>query len=298
GVRNQMIDGPDPTITTVPPAAAVPAMVAVGHEGGLPTVPSTTAPETVADGATKPFGTALGGAGATLARPDGVRPQGQRSRRRRRWGAIGVLAGIAVLAAAIGLWASSGPSVVTVPAVQHMTVSDAASVITKAGLRVSTHPVDGGTAPDRIVAQSPPARARVKTGSTVSLGVSSGYVDLPSSQLIGKQYAQAAASLVGLGLRPSRQETASSSPTGTVLAVNPSGRVKVGTTIDLSVAVAPVTTTVPVTEPTVPATKPTVPVTEPTVPATKPTVPATAPTNPGHGQGGGQGDSQSKHGKT
>jgi beta-lactam-binding protein with PASTA domain len=217
-----------------------------------------------------------------------------------------VLAGLALLGLALGLWASGGTSMITVPGVQHQQASTAVSVITKAGLRASTHPVDGNEPTGQVVAQTPRAKARVSAGSTVSLAVSNGYVDLSSAGLIGRQYPPVAASITGLGLRPSRRQTTSSSPAGTVLAVTPTGRVKLGAPITVWVAVAPApTTTVPAT--TIPATVPTTRVPTTTVPTT--TVPTTRPTAPTHatteptipttkgnqGQGGKGGDT-GRHG--
>jgi serine/threonine-protein kinase len=109
----------------------------------------------------------------------------------------------------------------------------------------------------------------------VTLAVSSGYVRLVPTGLIGQQYPPVAASISGLGLQPSPKNLVSDTAPGTVLAVTPSGRVKVGTTITVSVAVAPA----------VPAT------TVPKTPAT------TAPTTPAtHGPTGDKGKSKPPHG--
>jgi beta-lactam-binding protein with PASTA domain len=190
-----------------------------------------------------------------------------------------------------------------VPEVQHQQVSTAVSVITKAGLRASTHPVDGNEPTGQVVTQISGPKARVSAGSTVTLAVSSGYLDLSPTGLIGQQYPQVATSITGLGLLPSRREAASGSPAGTVLAVTPTGRVKVGATITVWVAVAPPpATTVPTTRPTAP-TVPTTRSPAPTVPTTKataPTLPTTEPTIPttkgNQGQGGNPGDSGPHHG--
>ena len=89
----------------------------------------------------------------------------------------------------------------------------------------------------------------------MTLAVSSGYVRLVPTGLIGQQYTPVAASLSGLGLQPSQQPMVSDSAPGTVLAITPSGHVRVGTTITVSVAVAPTPPTAPATTaPTTPAT--------------------------------------------
>ena len=95
----------------------------------------------------------------------------------------------------------------------------------------------------------------------VSLAVSSGYIRLRTTGLTGQQYWQVAPALARLGLHPARQDAESNAPAGTVLALTPSRRVKVGTTITSSVAVAPpppttVTTPAPTTKPTAPTTLP------------------------------------------
>jgi hypothetical protein len=239
-IRGGLVGAQAPTVHRVPPGSPATAPP-TDQLGRLPTVHDVSRAE------------ARAGAGNTVVLPDPARPaQREPRRRRRRWAPIAAVAGIAALGLALGLWASSGTSTVTVPAVGHATVPTAVSVITQAGLRASTHPVDGGQPAGRVVAQSPRARARVSAGSTVRLAVASGYIRFSTTGLIGQQYSQAAAAVSRLGLRPARQQTQSNDTAGTVLAATPNGRVKVGTTITLSVAVAPPP---PTTVPT-PATTP------------------------------------------
>ena len=312
-IRCRLVGEPVPTVQRVLPIPL--AATTTDQPGRLPTVPVVRATGAATAVAHSPLGVGVpAGDGATLALPDHARPPLPEPRRRnRRRGAIAVVAGIAVLALALGLWASGGASMITVPGVQHQPATTAVSVITKAGLRASTHPVDGNAPTGQVVAQIPGPKARVSAGSTVTLAVSSGYVDLSSTGLIGQQYPQVATAITGLGLFPSRRETESSSPAGTVLAVTPIGRVKVGGTITVWVALAPPpTTTVPTTKPTAPTvpttkpTAPTIPTTEPTAPTipttepTAPTIPTTEPTAPttkgNQGQGGNGGDSGPHHG--
>jgi serine/threonine-protein kinase len=312
GIRGRLVGEPA-TVPGVPPSPHPPTTT--DQLGRLPTVQAVGATKAATAVAHPPLG--VGGPadeGATVALPDQARPDQARpdqarpplvepSRRHRRRGAIAVLAGIALLGVALGLWASSGTSMITVPDVQHQPVSTAVSVITKAGLRAFTHAVNGNEPSGQVVTQIPGPKARVSSGSTVTLAVSSGYLDLSPTGLIGQQYPQVVTSITGLGLRPSRRETASSSPAGTVLAVTPTGRVKVGATVTVWVAVAPpTTTTVPTTKPTaptVPTTKPTAPTVPPTAP-TAPTLPTTEPSAPttkgNQGQGGNHGDSGPHHG--
>jgi hypothetical protein len=321
-IRSGLVGAAVPTVDRVLPSPIAPITAPPTDQlGRLPTVHDVSGPGVATQVAISPWGDhGVAGAGHTAALPDPARPAGpEPRRRRRRWKPIAVLAGIAAVGLGLGLWASSGTSTVTVPAVVHSAVPTAVSVITKAGLRASTHPVDGGRPVGRVVGQIPRPRARVSAGSTVSLAVSSGYVRLSTTGLIGRPYSQVAEAVSGLGLHPVRHETESNALAGTVLALTPSGRVQLGTTITVSVAVAPPPTTVPptvpTTKPTVPTTKPTAPTvpttkpTAPTVPTTKPTaptvptLPTTVPTvptvptlrGPGGGRGNG-GDSGARHG--
>ena len=279
-IRSGLVGAYGPTVHGILPGPLGPPTDQLGR---LPTVHDVRGTEAATEVATPLVGgDVLAGAGDTVALPDQVRPPLRQPRHRRRWVPIAVLAGIAALALALGLWATSGASTVAVPAVVHATVPTAVSVITKAGLRASTHPVDGGQPAGLVVAQIPRPRARISAGSTVSLAVASGYVHLGTTGLIGQQYSQVAAAVSRLGLHPVRSETDSNQLAGTVLGVNPSGRVEVGTTITVSVAVTPPP---PTTEPT------TVPT---TVPATKPTGPTT-PTTPGKPGGGGNGGGPGSH---
>jgi serine/threonine-protein kinase len=113
----------------------------------------------------------------------------------------------------------------------------------------------------------------------VRLAVASGYIRFSPIGLVGQQYSQAAAAVSGLGLHPAQQPTPSNDTAGTVLAATPSGRVKVGTTITLSVAVAP-------PPPTTVAPPP---------PTTVVPTPATTPKGKGGGGGKG-GDAGSQQG--
>jgi serine/threonine-protein kinase len=266
-----------PTAHRVPPSSPTTAPP-TDQLGRLPTVHDVRGTEAATKVSSSPFGAAArAGAGNTVVLPDPARPaQPEPRRRQRRWGPIAAVAGIAALGLALGLWASSGASTVTVPAVGHATAPTAVSIITQAGLRASTHPVDGGQPAGRVVSQSPRPRTRVSAGSTVSLAVASGYIRFSTTGLIGQQYSQAAATLSRLGLRPAQQQTQSNDTAGTVLAATPSGRVKVGTTITLSVAVAPPPPT--------------------TVPTPATTVPTPATTPKGKGGGRGNGGDAGSHG--
>ena len=68
--------------------------------------------------------------------------------------------------------------------------------------------------------------------------VATGMVDLGDADLLGATYAADARTLDDLGLTPARAERPSSTGVGTVVAVDPSGRVRVGSPVTLTVATA------------------------------------------------------------
>ncbi len=318
-VRDQLAQ-PSPTTTDASPVEDLPDEWPTQGPAGRPPSAESGGPTGVmatslGDDARGGMGSTMTAAGRSPARNGHAAAQSSRgiiagdhaiahdrgTRRHGRWGVAASMAVVALLGVALGLWASKGPvraasgapSKVLVPRVEGTPVSSARPVLTKTGFRVSERSVDGDTPAGEVVAQSPAANTRVRPGTAVALTVSSGYVDLASTGLIGQQYAPVAASVSGLGLQPSRQDTVSDTAPGTVLDLSPSGRVPIGTTIAVSVAVAPTRPTVPATttptHPTVPAT--TAP-THPTVPATTasttptPSTAADTPRRPGgHGTG-------------
>jgi beta-lactam-binding protein with PASTA domain len=77
----------------------------------------------------------------------------------------------------------------------------------------------------------------------VTIWVATGRVRVPKDDLLGATYARAAARLTTLGLKARRIDTTSSKPAGTVIAVGGAGRAISGSTIELTVAKAPVVIT-------------------------------------------------------
>jgi serine/threonine-protein kinase len=62
---------------------------------------------------------------------------------------------------------------------------------------------------------------------------------------MGEPYTQAARDLVALGLVPVRASRTQEQDAGTVVAVGPTGRLPVGSSVTLTVAVPPLTPTAP-----------------------------------------------------
>ena len=318
-VRDQLTVQPSPTAAASPLQGRPAQAPSSGPLGRLPTLQPGSATEVMP---ASHGGDRRPGAGSTMAdpahalAPGGPAPhqvgrtlgQDREPRRRRHWALAAALAALAVLGVALGLWSSRGPvraasgapPMVAVPLVQGSPASSATSILARTGFRVAEHNVDGSAPPGQVITQRPAASVRVRSGSSVMLAVSSGYVDLVPTGLIGQQYPPVAASISGFGLQPYRQDTVSDAAPGTVLDVSPSGRLPIGTTIAVSVAVAPTRTTVPTTTAPTPTTVPRTTAPTRTVPTTTaPPTPSTAPTpssGPGTHQPGGDGKSHVSQG--
>ncbi|WP_418606917.1 PASTA domain-containing protein [Georgenia sp. SUBG003] len=136
---------------------------------------------------------------------------------------------------------SSGPEAVEVPNVVGMSQDQAASALESAGLASgSVQEVnDPSAAPGDVVATDPAAGESAAPGSRVNLTVASNFADLPD--LTGQTEEEASATLAGLDLnvRITQQETADAEPGTVIQQSHPAGAVERGTTVALTVAVAP-----------------------------------------------------------
>ena len=149
----------------------------------------------------------------------------------------------------------AGAAELVVPSVRGETLARATQELETAGFRVVRHLADGPTTRGTVLRQSPSAGAYAgDEPPTVALRVASGWVDLDSDDLVGTTYAATARTIRRLGLTPTRIGQPSPAAAGTVLAVDRTGRVRVGSSVTLTVA-----TPVPVapkTAATHPATRP------------------------------------------
>ncbi len=177
------------------------------------------------------------GAATTSPRPD-----------RRRWlfpagvvaAAIAVIAGIA---AAFGGVPTGLPSQRPVPRTVGAHLAAARQALKADGFRVTVQRVDrANTGAGLVLGQLPQPGAGLAKGGTVTLRVASGDVAVHSRHYVGRPVATVASALNGLGLTPMTVGKPSARPTGTVLAVSPSGEVAVGATVTVSVATPQVTT--------------------------------------------------------
>lgn len=174
---------------------------------------------------------------ATRALP--VTDASRRRRARTVYAGVGAAAVVLLLAFIVP---SMGSDDATVPPVVGDTASRASDVVERAHLQVRRESVDHPTAAaGTVVAQSPKDGKLVDEGSVVTIEVASGRMEVKESSFRGKSSSTARAALEKMGFVVAVQNVTSSRTAGTVVALNRSGRLPVGTTITLSVAVAPPT---------------------------------------------------------
>jgi serine/threonine-protein kinase len=181
----------------------------------------------------------------TVAAPAGV---ALRRRRRGRTLAIGLIA-IALMATGSALWITARPAPVTVPRLQGLPVRTATDRLAGLGLHTRARSTDAVVPAGQVIGQHPRAGTHLSDGNTVTLTVASGYVDVGPSRFDGQSYSQAAAGLIALGLSASpKNVTTAAATAGTVIAVTPSGRLRLASTVTVELAAAPVPpTTIPPT---------------------------------------------------
>lgn len=147
----------------------------------------------------------------------------------------------------VTMWVSTGPNAVTVPDVSGLTQDQARQQLTDAGLTVgSVREDDNPAQPEgRALGTEPAATQSVPEGSAVTLVLSSGNVELPD--LTGQTEDAAKQTLNGLKLtaNTSSEESATVAP-GTVIRQDRApGLVQQGSTVNLVIATAPTTVTIP-----------------------------------------------------
>jgi serine/threonine-protein kinase len=150
--------------------------------------------------------------------------------------------------ATISVFLSSGPGELAIPDVSGLPQLDAIKVLTDAGLVVSeitpddTHPeipAESATGTD------PAAGTMVATGDSVVLLMATGEVDLPDVTGSSEDEARGTLGDLGLSVTTKRVET-SAHPDGEVYKQSPApGRVDVGSSVTITVAVTPTTAEVP-----------------------------------------------------
>ncbi|MEH3034081.1 MAG: PASTA domain-containing protein [Aeromicrobium erythreum] len=154
---------------------------------------------------------------------------------------------MAVLLALVALFMgmAGGGAAETVPDVVGMTSAKAQARLDADDLEHREKTVDDPKAKaGTVVAQTPKAGSSANDEEVV-LSIASGKMDVPASQLRGMTVAEARERLEELGFAVTTTEVVSSETAGTVIAVDPSGRLPIGSTVKLTVAKA-----APVQQPT------------------------------------------------
>lgn len=159
-------------------------------------------------------------------------------RSRARLGAVAVAALLVV--AMVGAWKWVPGDDPLVPDVVGMTATQATAAIRDAGMTPRTRAVDVvGARIDEVVEQTPEAGAPGPTSGVVELWVVSGKVAVAADDIIGLPYATAVAALEKLGLVVARDDVTRTTEAGKVVAMDRSGRLAAGSTVTLTIAVAP-----------------------------------------------------------
>lgn len=137
---------------------------------------------------------------------------------------------------------SSGAAEITVPDVSGQTQDAARKTLEDAGLQVGSvkYEDDSKVAANRVIRTTPEAGSSASKDEEIILVLASGYVSIDSGQVVGKSQEQGLKYLADLGLQTNTvtEETAAA-PNGQIIAVDPSGRVKVGSSVTVKVAKTP-----------------------------------------------------------
>ena len=137
---------------------------------------------------------------------------------------------------------SSGAAEITVPDVSGQTQEAARKTLEDAGLQVGSvkYEDDSKVAADRVIRTTPEAGSSASKDEEIILVLASGYVSIDSGQVVGKSQEQGLKYLADLGLQTNTvTEETTTAPNGQIIAVDPSGRVKVGSSVTVKVAKTP-----------------------------------------------------------
>jgi beta-lactam-binding protein with PASTA domain len=149
--------------------------------------------------------------------------------------------------AQVTIYVSSGPPQVTVPDLRGLTSADAISQLTNIHLKAKVVQVNSNKTNGQVIDQMPQGGASIDQGSTVTLKVSKGPQPVAVPNVVGQSVQSATSALQGAGFAVATKVVPSDQPKDTVIAQNPAAGTSQppGTTITLSVAKGPKTSTVP-----------------------------------------------------
>ena len=144
----------------------------------------------------------------------------------------------------VTVWVSTGPDAVTLGDLTGMTQEQAAAQIKQLGLTVGTvTEVNDPSQSAKRVTATTPAAGSVPAGSAVSLSIASGNVDL--TDLVGMTRQEAQKALTDLKLNASFTTVESDAKPDSVVTQDRKGLVPQGSTIELQMAIAKTSITVP-----------------------------------------------------
>jgi len=206
---------------------------------------SLRAPAPSSESASKPAATALLTAPVVTPPPTqqtkAPAPIDETRRKRIRNSFIAVGAAV-VLVGFLLLRSCTGPAYARVPAVTGESYARAAAALDAVGLDASRQTVHDPTHSRGVVLrQSEKAGTRLSKGSTVTLTVASGprLVNVDPSAYVGQPLGAVEQALKALGLHVRTASVPSTAPAGTVTKVDPSGQVREGSTVTVTVASPP-----------------------------------------------------------
>jgi len=153
--------------------------------------------------------------------------------------AVGV---VVVLLGFLLIRSCSGPTYVRMPSVVGTSYAKASAALDAAGLRADRRAVHTGAAPaGTVVRQSERPGTRLSKGTAVTLTVSAGppIVRIRAADLLGRQIGDVQQELTSEHLRVDVVSTRSTQPAGTVTAVAPTGALREGSTVTVTVAATP-----------------------------------------------------------
>ena len=159
--------------------------------------------------------------------------------RRMRGSLVAVAVAITLLVAGVMTAAARQRSVSVVPSVDGQLIATAGQALTRAGFEVRTRTrPDQSSRAGQVLSQTPAAGTRLQRGRPVTVDISTGppVVLVDPTRYLGKPLTRVQSALIRLGLRVSVVSGAPGNQPGTVKAINPSGTLRQGDGVTITVA--------------------------------------------------------------
>jgi tRNA A-37 threonylcarbamoyl transferase component Bud32 len=165
------------------------------------------------------------------------------ARQQRKVRNVLIAVGVAVVLLGFLLLRScTGPTYARMPSVVGSSYTKASAALRAVGLQADRRAVHTGAAPaGTVIRQSEPPGTRLTKGTTVTLTVSAGppIVQIRAADLLGRRLGDVERELTDQHLRVAVVSAPSPAEPGTVTAVAPTGALREGSTVTLTVAAAP-----------------------------------------------------------